>query len=120
MPERRPEDSIYFQSEWCRVGLNVLDTALFHPEVVLLDLGLPGLDGYEVAKRLRQQPTLRSVVLVAMTGYGQEPNFRRSHDSGFNHHLVKPVDFAKVREILATVSKSRPDPHGAWLNFVAA
>ena len=73
--------------------------------MVLLDIGLPGLDGYEVAKRMRQQPILQNVVLVAMTGYGQETDRQRSQEAGFDHHLVKPADFEKVQQILATVSE---------------
>ncbi|WP_254509013.1 hybrid sensor histidine kinase/response regulator [Anatilimnocola floriformis] len=75
----------------------------YRPHVVLLDIGLPDLDGYEVAKRIREQPALKNIVLVAMTGYGNVADLRRSGDAGFNHHLVKPADFMKVKEILATV-----------------
>ena len=78
----------------------------FPPDLVLLDIGLPGLNGYEVAKRMRQQNGLETVVLVAMTGYGQETDRQHSKDAGFDHHLVKPADFATVRKILATVSGS--------------
>ena len=60
--------------------------------MVLLDIGLPGMDGYEVAKRLPEQPVLEHVVLVAITGYGQEAARQRSHAAGFDHHLVKPAD----------------------------
>lgn len=77
----------------------------YGPHVVLLDIGLPGLDGYEVAKRIREQPTLKNIVVVAMTGYGNVVDVRRSEEAGFNHHLVKPADFMKVKEILATVSE---------------
>ncbi len=77
----------------------------FRPDVMLLDIGLPGLDGYEVAKRLRRQPLFKSLVLAAMTGYGQESDKDKSKSAGFDHHLVKPADFEKVRQILATVSK---------------
>jgi CheY-like chemotaxis protein len=72
--------------------------------VVLLDIGLPELNGYEVAKQIRQQPALQSVVLVAMTGYGQETDRQRAQAAGFDHHLVKPADFGKVQQILATAS----------------
>jgi PAS domain S-box-containing protein len=85
-------------------GSAVLEAALdYRPNVVLLDIGLPGLNGFEVAKQLRQQPVLQDAVLIAMTGYGREVDQRRSREAGFDHHLVKPGDFAKVLRILATV-----------------
>jgi PAS domain S-box-containing protein len=90
-------------------GSTVLEAALdYRPNVVLLDIGLPGMNGYEVAKQIRQQPALKNLVLVAMTGYGQESDRKSSHDAGFDHHLVKPADFPKVLKILATVSESLP------------
>jgi CheY-like chemotaxis protein len=88
-------------------GPTGLQAALDHnPDVVLLDIGLPGMNGYEVAKRLRQQPVFSGVVLIAMTGYGQESDRESSRAAGFDHHLVKPADFGKVQQILAAVSKS--------------
>jgi PAS domain S-box-containing protein len=85
-------------------GSTVLKEALnYRPDVVLLDIGLPDLDGYEIAKQLRQHPALHDIVLVAVTGYGQEADHRRSQEAGFDHHLVKPVRFGTVRQILATV-----------------
>jgi PAS domain S-box-containing protein len=82
-------------------GPTALAAATEHlPDVVLLDIGLPEIDGYEVARRIRQQPVLRSIVLVAMTGYGQESDRQRSREAGFDHHLVKPADFARVLQIL--------------------
>ena len=77
----------------------------FRPNVVLLDIGLPGLNGFEVAKRIREQPTLKNIVLVALTGYGHESELRRSDEAGFDLHLVKPTDFLKIKEILASVSE---------------
>jgi len=77
----------------------------FHPNVVLLDIGLPGMDGFEVAKKLREQAIFKDVVLVAMTGYGQESDRQRSKEAGFDHHLVKPPDFKKLQRILETVSQ---------------
>jgi signal transduction histidine kinase/CheY-like chemotaxis protein len=71
------------------------------PEIVLLDIGLPGMDGYEVARRLRQQPAMHDALLVALTGYGQEEDRRRSHEAGFDQHLVKPVDTNALQELLA-------------------
>lgn len=86
-------------------GHAALQAALdFRPNVVLLDIGLPKMDGYDVAKQMRQEPILNNVVLVAMTGYGQESDRQRSLEAGFDHHLVKPADFGKLHEILATVT----------------
>lgn len=84
-------------------GPQALKTAaVFHPEVVLLDIGMPGMDGYQVAKQLRQMPGLEQTLLVAITGYGQEEDRRRSREAGFHHHLVKPVSLRAVEEVLAT------------------
>jgi len=86
-------------------GPSALHAALdYRPEIVLLDIGLPGLDGFEVAERLRREPTLKGVVLVALTGYGQESDRQRSQDGGFNFHLVKPAKFSMVTQILANVA----------------
>ena len=71
------------------------------PDVVLSDIGLPGFDGYEVARRLRNLPGLEGVVLVALTGYGSEEDRRRSREAGFDHHLVKPADPADLLRLLA-------------------
>ena len=88
-------------------GPTALETARsYRPNLILLDLGLPGMDGFEVAKRIRRQLELGDVVLVALTGYGQEADQHRSKEAGFDHHLVKPADFGKVKEILATVAQS--------------
>ena len=88
-------------------GIAVLEAALnYRPQVVVLDIGLPGLNGFEVAKQLRLQPSLQNVLLVAMTGYGQESDRERSHEAGFDHHLVKPVNFGQVLQILATASEN--------------
>ena len=70
---------------------------------MLLDIGLPGLNGYEVARRLRQYPQLKGVRLVAMTGYGDEADRRLAQEAGFDRHVVKPVDFPKVEELLTTL-----------------
>ena len=75
------------------------------PDVVLLDIGLPGLDGFEVATQIRQQDTLKNIMLVALTGYGQERDRQRSYDVGFDHHLVKPADYGELQKILATVAE---------------
>ncbi|MEJ0045631.1 MAG: response regulator [Rhodospirillales bacterium] len=86
-------------------GPAALQTAIdYRPNVVLLDIGLPGLTGYEVASQIRQQAVLNGVVLAAVTGYGQESDRLLAMEAGFDHHLVKPVDFEKVRQILAAAS----------------
>jgi PAS domain S-box-containing protein len=73
----------------------------FRPDVVLLDIGLPDLDGWKVAERIRQQPKLHASLLVAMTGYGQSSDRQRSQKAGFDYHFVKPVDFGRLRQILS-------------------
>jgi CheY-like chemotaxis protein len=73
----------------------------FRPDVVLLDIGLPGMDGYQVAERLRARPNLQRTVLIAITGYGQEEDRDRSQQAGFHRHLVKPVDPPFLEELLA-------------------
>ncbi len=82
-------------------GPSALEEArLFAPEVVLLDLGLPGMDGYEVARRLREQPETADALLVAVTGWDQEGDRQRSRRAGFDRHLAKPVEAAKIEDLL--------------------
>ena len=73
----------------------------FAPEVVLLDIGLPGIDGYEVARRLRAMPETAEALIVAVTGYGQDSDRERSRAAGFDHHLLKPVERKVLTELLA-------------------
>jgi CheY-like chemotaxis protein len=75
----------------------------FRPEIVLLDIGLPGLNGYAVARRLREQPWGRNIFLIAVTGYGQEEDQRRSVEAGFDHHMVKPINMVELLEKLSEV-----------------
>ena len=89
-------------------GVSALAAALaMQPDVVLLDIGLPGLSGWEVAMQIRQRASAKHVVLVALTGYGQETDRERSQNAGFDHHLVKPADFETVQKILASVGKTK-------------
>jgi PAS domain S-box-containing protein len=74
----------------------------FRPEVILLDIGLPGMSGYEVARRLRDLPGFRDVFIVAVTGYGQDSDRLRSQEAGFGHHLVKPVQPEVLQELIAS------------------
>jgi PAS domain S-box-containing protein len=83
-------------------GQKALQMALAEkPDVVLLDIGLPGMDGYQVAKHIREHEELAGTRLIAVTGYGRESDQERSSQSGFNQHLVKPVDPAKLQALLA-------------------
>jgi len=81
--------------------------AAAQPELVLLDIGLPGMDGYQVAARLRQAGHERAA-LIAISGYGQEEDLRRSRGAGFDHHLVKPVDGATLKKLIADLSNRLP------------
>ena len=72
----------------------------YHPEVVLLDIGLPKLDGHEVCRRVREQPWGKDIRIIALTGWGQEEDRRKSEEAGFNGHLVKPVDYDKLLALL--------------------
>jgi PAS domain S-box-containing protein len=74
------------------------------PDVVLLDIGLPGVSGYEVAVQMRALPGLESVVLIAITGYGQEEDRRRTREAGFSHHLTKPVRPDSLKAILSSLT----------------
>lgn len=76
----------------------------FSPEIVLLDVGLPGMSGYDVARRLRELPETKEATLVAQTGWGQSEDRRRSAEAGFDAHLVKPVDPAALQQILSSTS----------------
>ncbi len=84
----------------------------FQPDIVLLDIGLPGMNGYDVARRIREQPRLRNALLVAQTGWGEEEARRRSHEAGFNYHLVKPVSLESLVEIMGTLPNKKPDGSG--------
>jgi PAS domain S-box-containing protein len=82
-------------------GLEALQQATdFHPDVVLLDIGMPRMDGLEAARRLRQQPWAKKVLILAMTGWGQESDRQRSKEAGIDYHLVKPVDPLALRHLL--------------------
>jgi CheY-like chemotaxis protein len=80
-------------------ALEALDE--FRPSAILLDLGMPGMDGYEVAQRVRQHPHGRDVALVALTGWSHERDRRRATETGFDHFVIKPLDFEVLRQLLA-------------------
>jgi PAS domain S-box-containing protein len=75
----------------------------FRPDVAFLDIGMPGMDGYEVARRLRSTPGLENVILAALTGWGQKEDRRRTAEAGFDHHLIKPPEAALIESLLAEV-----------------
>jgi CheY-like chemotaxis protein len=83
------------------------EAAAWRPESVVCDIGLPEMDGYEVARRLRQSPGSRGLLLVALTGYGRDEDRRRAFAAGFDHHLTKPADPDELRRLL---SAGRPAP----------
>jgi CheY-like chemotaxis protein len=83
-------------------GPSGIEAARIHqPDVILIDIGLPGMSGLEVAKHLRSLPSFERVTLAAMTGYGQAEDRRRSKEAGFDHHLVKPVQLQSLTQLLS-------------------
>jgi CheY-like chemotaxis protein len=89
-------------------GVEALEAIDQHrPEVVLLDIGLPKLDGHEVCRRVREQSWGKDIVIIALTGWGQEDDRRKSEEAGFNGHLVKPVDYDALLELLGELTNGR-------------
>jgi CheY-like chemotaxis protein len=85
-----------------RTGADALSVAEdFRPDVVLLDIGMPGMDGYEVARRLRAVPELVDLQIIAVTGHGMPLDMVCSREAGFDEHLVKPIDPARLESLLA-------------------
>jgi CheY-like chemotaxis protein len=92
-------------------GLAAFNAApVFKPDVILLDIGMPELNGYDAARRIREQPWGRDIVLVALTGWGQDEDKRQSLAAGFNFHMVKPIDLANLEKLLAGLDTL---PHGS-------
>ena len=86
----------------------------FHPDVILLDIGLPKLNGLDVCRRIRQQPWGQGIVMVALTGWGQEDDRRKSQQAGFDHHMVKPLDYNELMKLLASLDANHRDFPGAF------
>lgn len=85
-------------------GQSAIDQAQdVHPDLIMLDIGMPEMDGYEVCKRMRQNPTLKDTKIYAQTGWGGNEDFEKSSESGFDGHLVKPVKIQEIEEILAKI-----------------
>jgi CheY-like chemotaxis protein len=99
-------------------GAEALDVLVdFRPEVALLDLGLPAMDGYELARRIRDALGAGGVKLVAITGYGQEADRRLALEVGFDVHLIKPIDFSVLDELVA--GAPAPDARGVASDIAA-
>jgi two-component system CheB/CheR fusion protein len=82
--------------------------AAFEPDAVVLDIGLPRMDGYQVARRLREEARLTNLLLVAVSGYGQDDDRRRARDAGFDHHLTKPVPLDEIHALLGAPDRRKP------------
>ena len=78
----------------------------FCPDVVLLDIGLPGMNGYEICQAMQKEPALQNTVFIAQTGWGQQEHKERTKNAGFDHHLVKPVDMNALAKILLDLHKT--------------
>jgi CheY-like chemotaxis protein len=87
-------------------GLEALAVAeAFAPDAILLDIGMPGLNGYEVCRRMRERPWGPRPAIIALTGWGQEEDRQRSAEAGFDHHLVKPVEPSKLEALLSSLAR---------------
>jgi len=91
------------------VALQSLDK--LRPDAVLLDIGLPGMSGYEVAAQIRAHPDHAKTLLVAVSGYGQDDHRQQSKRAGFDYHMVKPIDPATMTDLLASIPVSRSHAH---------
>jgi CheY-like chemotaxis protein len=90
-------------------GTEAVETAsVFRPDIILCDLGMPGMDGYETCRRLRQLPALNKTLTVAVTGYGNEQEHCKSREAGFDRHLVKPTGRATLEELINGLAGSHP------------
>jgi CheY-like chemotaxis protein len=86
-------------------GVQAVEEAqAFKPDVVFLDIGMPTVDGHETARRIRREPWGQAMVLVALTGWGQTEDRRRSKEAGFDHHLVKPADPTVVEKLISSLA----------------
>jgi CheY-like chemotaxis protein len=89
-------------------GPSALEAAAANPpDVMLIDIGMPDMDGYELARRVRADEALRHITLVALTGYGQEEDRQQAFAAGFDYHLVKPVDVDQFRSLVAEIPPSK-------------
>ena len=93
-------------------GVEAVEVAeAFRPQVVLMDVGMPNLNGYDATRRIREQPWGRSVVVVALTGWGQDGDRAQSREAGCDGHLVKPVNLADLEKLLGELTREDGGPH---------
>jgi CheY-like chemotaxis protein len=93
-----------YDVQTAHTGPTGVETAsAYLPNIVLLDIGLPGLNGYEVARSLRRNPQLKDTRLIALTGYGRESDVQLGEEAGFDAHLIKPVDLKTVLELITSL-----------------
>lgn len=103
-------ESLHIEVRVAYTGPAALETLEgFQPDVVLLDLGMPVMDGYEVARQIRKQPRFQNITLIALTGWGQEEARRNSRAAGFDHHLTKPANIDALKTLLASLESCRQD-----------
>lgn len=95
----------------CTDGRSGLTQASMDPDAIIIDIGLPDCSGYDVARSLREQPAFSDTLLIALTGYGSERDRQRARESGFDHHLTKPIDFATLRAVLDVGRTTGPHGH---------
>lgn len=79
----------------------------YKPDVMMLDIGLPGMNGYDLCRALRQDPALKTTVFIAQTGWGQDEHRQMAREAGFHHHMVKPLSFDALESLLGTIEKGR-------------
>ncbi len=90
-------------------GPSALEVATeFHPDVILLDIGLPDMDGYEVARRLRAMPGCANTLLIALSGYAGKDYLDHARQAGFDHHLVKPAGVTRLNQLISSARSPRP------------
>jgi CheY-like chemotaxis protein len=95
-------------------GPTALRQALdYQPRLVLLDIGMPGMDGYEVCRRLRNESGMENTTVVALTGWGQDEDRLRSQDAGFDHHIVKPVETRALQRLLDELATASVPPRAS-------
>lgn len=97
-----------FEAASAHDGPSALRAAIaFRPDAIVLDIGLPGLDGYQVARHIRSSPELKGIVLIALTGHGRDADRERSSQAGFDHHFVKPTDPNTLCDVLSRYAATR-------------